>query len=280
MKRYAQHLWIAGISLLVIISACVPVLTPRTAGPAVGVQSPAGQNNLAAPAQAATTDLRFVATEFRFDPINARVPAGQKVRVTLENKGVVEHDIEIPAIKFHLHAKAGQTVTGELTVDKPGEYEFICTIPGHKGAGMKGTLTVGEAATVAQTTSIPAPVSVAAKPLPANIRPLPAPQIALPTYRNQPATVKVNLETQEVTAQLADGVGYTFWTFNGTVPGPMIRARVGDTINVKLHNPLDSHMVHNIDFHAATGPGGGGEASFAAPGETNTFSFKAMKAGL
>ncbi len=101
-----------------------------------------------------------------------------------------------------------------------------------------------------------------------------------PVGEREPTTINVDLVTEERIAHLDGGTTFRYWTFNGTVPGPMIRARVGDTIIVKLHNPIDSHMVHNIDFHAATGPGGGGEASFAAPGETNTFSFKALKPGL
>lgn len=47
-------------------------------------------------------------------------------------------------------------------------------------------------------------------------------------------------------------------TFNRKVPGPFVRARVGDTIKVSLHNLDDSAEPHNVDFHAATGPGGGG----------------------
>ena len=101
-----------------------------------------------------------------------------------------------------------------------------------------------------------------------------------PIGTRAPQTLEVELVTEERIAHLDQGTTFRYWTFNGTVPGPMIRARVGDTVNVTLRNPLDSQMVHNIDFHAATGPGGGGDVSFAAPGETNTFSFKALKPGL
>lgn len=101
-----------------------------------------------------------------------------------------------------------------------------------------------------------------------------------PIGDREPTEIDVVLTTQELVAHLDSGTTFRYWTFDGTVPGPMIRARVGDTINVTIKNPLDSQMVHNIDFHAATGPGGGGGASFAAPGETNTFSFKALKPGL
>ena len=56
--------------------------------------------------------------------------------------------------------------------------------------------------------------------------------------------------------------------------------RVGDTVEVRLTNPDDSIMMHNVDFHAVTGPGGGAAATEAAPGETKGFTFKALNPGL
>ena len=83
-----------------------------------------------------------------------------------------------------------------------------------------------------------------------------------PTSRRPSGTaraqnVRVDLETIEVKGQLADGTTYNYWTFNGQVPGPMIRVRVGDTVEVHLKNNPSSQMIHSIDFHAVTGPGGG-----------------------
>ena len=79
---------------------------------------------------------------------------------------------------------------------------------------------------------------------------------------------------------MEDGVEYHYWTFNGDVPGQMIRVREGDTVEVEFSNNPSSTVPHNVDFHAATGPGGGAEATFTAPGHTSTFSFKALQAGL
>jgi nitrite reductase (NO-forming) len=101
-----------------------------------------------------------------------------------------------------------------------------------------------------------------------------------PIDRNEPATVRVDLETEEKEAKLADGASFRYWTFNGTVPGPMVRARVGDTVEVHIRNPEDSWMQHNVDFHAATGPGGGAEVTNVFPGEENSFAFKALEPGL
>jgi nitrite reductase (NO-forming) len=95
-----------------------------------------------------------------------------------------------------------------------------------------------------------------------------------------PETVLVELETIERTAEIADGSTYHYWTFNGQVPGPFVRVRVGDTVEVSLKNHEDSWMQHNVDFHAVTGPGGGGVATVADPGQTKGFTFKALNPGL
>ncbi|GGD37825.1 copper-containing nitrite reductase [Aureimonas glaciei] len=101
-----------------------------------------------------------------------------------------------------------------------------------------------------------------------------------PITRKQPETVKVELETVELEARLDGRTTFRYWTFNGTVPGPFVRVRVGDTVEVTLKNAEDSSMMHNVDFHAVTGPGGGAEATSAAPGETKGFTFKALKPGI
>ena len=101
-----------------------------------------------------------------------------------------------------------------------------------------------------------------------------------PLARRDAATVKVELEAVERLADLADGTSYRYWTFNNAVPGPMVRVRVGDTVEVTMKNAADSWMIHNVDFHAVTGPHGGGHATMTDPGGQTGFSFKAMKPGL
>lgn len=107
-----------------------------------------------------------------------------------------------------------------------------------------------------------------------------ATDLVAPVKRAGPETIKVKLDTVEVTGRLADGATYHYWTFNRKVPGPFVRARVGDTVEVELQNPADSGERHSVDFHAVTGPGGGAVATDAAPGETKGFTFKALKPGL
>ena len=104
---------------------------------------------------------------------------------------------------------------------------------------------------------------------------LPAPLAA-----REPQTVRVDLEAIEVEGQLADGTTFTYWTFNGAVPGPFIRVRVGDTLEVHMKNSTSSTMNHSVDFHAVTGPGGGAAMTQTEPGKETMFTAKAINPGL
>ncbi len=146
---------------------------------------------------------------------------------------------------------------------------------------MKALALFATAATLALTSAAGAVAATPDAPAPAVadiVRP--ATDLPGPITRRTPATVKVDLITQEIVGKLADGASYKFWTFNGKVPGPMVRVRVGDTVEVTMKNAADSEHMHNVDFHAVTGPGGGAVATMADPGETKTFTFKAMAPGL
>ena len=107
-----------------------------------------------------------------------------------------------------------------------------------------------------------------------------APNVPPPITRNQAATVLVDLEATEFVGKISDDNNYKFWGFNGTVPGPMVRVMVGDTVEVTLKNRKDSKESHNIDFHAVTGPGGGAAMLNTEPGQESKLRFKALNPGL
>ena len=101
-----------------------------------------------------------------------------------------------------------------------------------------------------------------------------------PIEPREPTTVVINLEAIEVEGQLADGTTYTYWTFNGAVPAPFFRVRLGDTIEVHMKNSTGSIMNHSVDFHAVTGPGGGAVMTQTEPGKETMFTAKAINPGL
>ena len=109
---------------------------------------------------------------------------------------------------------------------------------------------------------------------------LPATAVAPPVTRTAPSTVRVDLQTQEVVAEIEKGETYSYWTFNGSVPGPMIRVRVGDTVELHLKNAASNVMTQSIDLHAVNGPGGGATATQTNVGQETTVTFKALNPGV
>lgn len=106
------------------------------------------------------------------------------------------------------------------------------------------------------------------------------PAVPAPITRTHATKVIVNLEVIEKTMKLDNGVDYDFWTFGGQVPGNFIRVREGDVVEFTLKNAAGSHMAHNIDLHAVTGQGGGAALTAVGPGQSSTFTFRALNPGL
>jgi len=107
-----------------------------------------------------------------------------------------------------------------------------------------------------------------------------APHVPPPPTRSSPARVVVHFEAEEFVGKLTDDASYKFWSFNGTVPGPMVRVRVGDTVEFHLKNHPKSQFPHNIDIHAVNGPGGGAAVNLVSPGQESAFAFKVLHPGL
>ncbi|HYD27052.1 copper-containing nitrite reductase [Brevundimonas sp.] len=149
---------------------------------------------------------------------------------------------------------------------------------------MKLFALLSSAAVLALAVGAPAVVSAqeadAAAPAPAVDIIRRATDLPAPLTAASPRHHVIGLETTEVIGRLEDGTSYTYWTYNNKVPGPFVRVRVGDTVEVNMTNAANSVMMHNVDFHAVTGPGGGAAATSANPGETKSFTFKALQPGL
>jgi plastocyanin len=115
------------------LAACTS--TPQPAAPTVRTETPG----------VGTPEVRIIAREFEFSPINVRIPANQQFTLVLDNSGgVVEHDVDVPALGgLHIHAMPASESRITVSVSAPpGNYQFACTLPGHRSAGMRGTITV------------------------------------------------------------------------------------------------------------------------------------------
>jgi len=243
--------------------------TPDT-GPDAGARSANVTVEYVLSTGGGTGQLVFVGVGGEIDgEINPTLRAnpGDVVKITLINDDGMLHDLVIDEFNVATEQFAGRDEQDSITftVDRLGEFVYYCSVPGHRQAGMWGKLIVGEpaaqGATGADIVRDPADVP---------------PAVA----EREPQTVRVELVAEEVVGQLADGAVMTYFTFNGTVPGPMLRVRVGDTVEVAFRNETSSQFPHSVDFHAATGPGGGAVYSNLHPGQATVLTFKALNPGL
>lgn len=104
------------------------------------------------------TTINTNMTDFKFDPAEWTVPAGQEVTLNIKNEGAVEHDWVLmakpvtppasddnPDVIFMADVEAGSNVSVTFTAPAaPGEYQVVCAVPGHLESGMAGKLIVTE----------------------------------------------------------------------------------------------------------------------------------------
>lgn len=201
--------------------------------------------------------------------INPRLTAseGSVVQVTLINGEGAQHDFALdqPRLRSQRVTGVGASTTIAFRAGQVGKISYFCSLPGHREAGMEGVLEV--------TPGRPEPTQG-----PDISRP--PTDLPEPIARREPQRVQVELESVELEGQLADGTTYQYWTFNGSVPGPFLRVRVGDTVEVTMKNDIDSAMIHSVDFHATTGPGGGATYLQVEPGGEKKLEFKALVPGI
>lgn len=84
--------------------------------------------------------LAVTATEFTFDPRQLEAKANTETGITLKNVGTVEHNLTIEGADVSISAKPGETATATFSLPA-GTYTYFCSLPGHREAGMTGTLT-------------------------------------------------------------------------------------------------------------------------------------------
>jgi nitrite reductase (NO-forming) len=204
--------------------------------------------------------------------VNPTLEVGENdtVQITVINGEGQRHDIIVPDFRTTSQFVNGKGASSTVVfkVGSRGSYSYFCDVAGHRESGMEGRIEVQPKAAAAAAGG--GAVNIARDPA----------ELPPPIPVRAPTTVRVDLETVELEGRLDDNMTYTYWTFNGKVPGPFLRARVGDTIEMHLKNDKNSLMIHSIDLHAVIGPGGGAGMTQADPGEEKVFTFKAMAPGL
>ncbi len=223
--------------------------------------------------------LEIESFDMGFTPTDLTVPAAGRYEVTLTNTGTIPHDITFPDGEQAV-ANAGESAT--VAVDVPAEgISFLCSIPGHEQAGMTGTIGVegtaghGGGDNPDDHGGPPPATNVEADPN------APAPEVhdATAPKRLDGEVHDIDLVMTEEDMTIAPGFVQKVWTFGGTVPGPVIRVKVGDTIRVHLKNPATNQLPHSIDFHSSQ-VAWNDEMRSINPGEELVYEWTADYAGV
>ena len=82
-------------------------------------------------------------TSFEFDPSSITAEVGEDIAIELTSSDIL-HDLVIDELDAHVVADAGETAEGGFRADEAGSYTYYCSVPGHRDAGMEGTLIVRE----------------------------------------------------------------------------------------------------------------------------------------
>lgn len=297
----------AGVALVFIAVAGGVAIDPTatttvTAGAASAGVTPTGE----------TTTVQVEAKDMRFTPDSVDVPAGNRLVIELKNTDDQDvHDLVLDNGTDSGRLSPGESAT--LDVGIVGEdLDGWCSIAGHRQMGM--VFAVNAIGVAGDQTAMDSDGSghdgsghgdsghggmdgmdhggasdggasdggdSAADDLDFMAEPgrdFSARDAALPKPDEsaKPKTIKKTFTVSEVEREVAVGVKQKLWLFNGTMPGPTLRGKVGDKFVITLVN--DGSMGHSIDFHA-------GELApdqpmrTIAPGESLTYEFTATHSG-
>jgi uncharacterized cupredoxin-like copper-binding protein len=188
---------------------------------------------------AVTTKVTVLASEFKFKLSRKTVPVGVVI-FRVVNKGKIKHDFKIHGKKTPL-IKAGKSATLKVVFSKKGRYAYLCTVPGHARAGMKGVLAVGVSAprpTTTTTTTNPGPggtVQVSMFEFGFTLSPTAVPSGNVTFVMKNTGTVQHNFDVEGVKA------------------GPFVNPGQSATMTVNLRAGQKYTYLCDVPGHAAAG---------------------------
>ncbi len=244
-----------------------------SAAPAAPSSAPGGSTAVAGTVELTAFDLGFT-------PKAVTVAAAGRYAFTLKNTGAMTHDLTFADGSTTGPVDAGKSATVEVNVPAAG-IAFLCSVPGHAAAGMTGTVAVTGATAGGDSHGGPAPDTGTVKPDPAapkyTLYDATAPKVLDGTTHDIDLVVKEMPMTVGETPE--GGFVQAVWTFNGTVPGPVIRVHLGDTVRIHLKNPATNQLSHSVDFHASQ-VAWNDEMTSIKPGEEKLYEWTADYAGV
>jgi nitrite reductase (NO-forming) len=214
--------------------------------------------------------------DLTMSPKHTTLERNGPVEFVVHNTGAIEHDFWLTSGEHTDKIAPGASATLKVESVTDGTVAY-CNVPGHRAAGMEMTIHVAGSSTATPAASVSTDTGAPALDFSAK-----APDGFVARNPNAPVPSNVTnhavtLDALEKDIEVAPGVTQHMWTFNGTVPGPILRGKVGDVFTVTLRNK--GTIEHSIDFHASM-VAWNDEMRSIKPGESLVYRFQAMHSGI
>jgi FtsP/CotA-like multicopper oxidase with cupredoxin domain len=238
--------------------------------------------------------------ELKITPAMIDAPANAPLTFTVTNEGKGEHSFAVQAADQTYETAmldGGATATLEVPGLPAGNYEYLCTVPGHADAGMKGTLMVADAAGTVQAAGSTAGSSATPMASMTAQEMADAHQAGVDAFVKQltdgpnthglglrPLKPKIlsggvkefDLTVSRVKWETTPGTVVDAMAFNGQVPGPLITVHPGDRVRFFVQNQMDQPFA--LHFHGLTLPNAMDGVPFVTqdpimPGQSWTYHF-------
>ena len=265
------------VTAAVAVVAGASASSTQTPGGLMGLGS--GQSSASAGGSGQVVNANITISGMSFVPSSVDVPVGATLRLTLKNTGSEVHDLVLATGQTTGRLAVGESKT--ITVNNVREpIAGWCSVAGHRAMGMVFDVKVAGVSSNTSHSGHQHSASSQSAQVDLNWQPpsyfkahdarAPRPQAAGTVHRH-------TLRVSEITAQVGAGVTQKRMTYNGGVPGPVLRGQVGDHFEITLVN--DGTMSHSIDFHAGVLAPDKPMRSIS-PGQSLQYNFTATRSGI
>ena len=265
------------VTAAVAVVAGASASSTQTPGGLMGLGS--GQGSASAGGSGQVVNANITIKGMSFVPSSVDVPVGATLRLTLKNTGSEVHDLVLATGQTTGRLAVGESKT--ITVNNVREpIAGWCSVAGHRAMGMVFDVKVAGASSNTSHSGHQHSASSQSAQVDLNWQPpsyFKAHDARAPRPQTPGTVHRHTLRVSEITAQVGAGVTQKRMTYNGGVPGPVLRGQVGDHFEITLVN--DGTMSHSIDFHAGVLAPDKPMRSIS-PGQSLQYNFTATRSGI
>lgn len=265
------------VTAAVAVVAGASASSTQTPGGLMGLGS--GQGSASAGGSGQVVNANITISGMSFVPSSVDVPVGATLRLTLKNTGSEVHDLVLATGQTTGRLAVGESKT--ITVNNVREpIAGWCSVAGHRAMGMVFDVKVAGASSNTSHSGHQHSASSQSAQVDLNWQPpsyFKAHDARAPRSQAAGTVHRHTLRVSEITAQVGAGVTQKRMTYNGGVPGPVLRGQVGDRFEITLVN--DGTMSHSIDFHAGVLAPDKPMRSIS-PGQSLQYNFTATRSGI